>query len=378
MRRLAFPLLLLSFVLVVLVVPHWAEAKDEPREPVAGTIDLVLALDTSGSMEGLVASARDKFWAVVTELSRARPEPNLKVGLITYGGAARRGRDNVLLRSDLTYNFDAVVEAIDRTDIQGGEEYVGGALHKAITKMGWRTGALQIVFVAGNESVDQDASHPFREVAADAASAGIKVNAVYCGGADDGIAGGWRELAKLGEGTFANIDHHHGTVHVASPYDKDLMRLSQRLNGTYRFFGARRRALSSAQASTDDRARAAGAPVAAERAAAKATKQYARVGDLVRAAEAKDFDWASVKDADLPEDLRGLTRAALQEELEALRSERARIGARIQALSAKRAAHVAKERLRLHLDDGQALDRVLRDAIRKQAKDAGFAFPAKK
>ena len=71
------------------------------------------------------------------------------------------------------------------------------------------------------------------------------------------------------------------------------MRLSQQLNGTYRFFGAERKKREVAQSASDDRAEAAGAPVAAERAAAKATRQYGRVGDLIRATEAKDFDWDS-------------------------------------------------------------------------------------
>lgn len=371
------PRSVLTFLLLALalLLPHPVEAKDD-KQPLAGTIDLVLALDTSGSMEGLVTSARDKFWAVVTELSRARPEPDLKVGLITYGGVGREDVANVLFRADLTYDFDRVVDAIDTTAIRGGEEFVGGALHTAVTRMTWREGALKVVFVAGNESADQDPAHGFRDVAKRAAAAGIKVNAIYCGGAEDGIASGWRELARLGDGTFAHIDHDHGTVHVASPYDEDLMRLSQRLNGTYRFFGAERKRRAQAQVASDSRAEAAGAPVAAERAAAKASKQYGRVGDLVRAAEAPDFDWDALEEEDLPADLRGLTKAALRAKIDALRAERERLATKIATLTKQRSAYVAKERARLELDDAKALDRVLRDAIREQAHAAGFRFDA--
>lgn len=372
MRRILLPL---SILVLLAAVPGTATAREKPREPLAGRIDLVLALDTSGSMEGLLESARDKFWAVVLEISRARPEPDLRVGLITYGGTGHSAQRNVLLGSALTHDFDAVAEKVDNVPIVGGIEFVGGALDMAITRMQWRPGALKIIFVAGNEGADQDEQIDVYDAAKRAVASGILVNTVYCGGANDAIAQGWRQLAKQGEGTFANIDQNHGTVHVASPFDDRLLKLSARMNATYRFYGEARRERSDKQKAGDDRAVAAGAPVAAERAAAKATKQYGRVGDLVRAAEAKDFDWKRIKDADLPKDLRGLTRAQLQKRLAELRAKRAALTKQIEELSAQRRAHVAAERARRKLDDKSALDRVLRDAIRHQMTNGGFTFP---
>lgn len=372
MRRILLPLTIFA---LLAAVPGTVVAREKPREPLAGRIDLVLALDTSGSMEGLLESARDKFWAVVTEISRARPEPDLRVGLITYGGRGHAAQRNVVLANQLTHDFDAVADAVNNVPIIGGIEFVGGALDMAITRMKWRPGALKIVFVAGNEGADQDEQISVYDAAKRAVAAGILVNTVYCGGNDDVIAQGWKQVAKMGEGTFANIDQNRGTVHVASPFDDKLLKLSTRMNATYRFYGAQRAERSDKQRAGDDRAVAAGAPVAAERAAAKATKQYGRVGDLVRAAEAKNFDWKGVKDADLPKDLRGLTRAELKQKLAALRAERAAFTKQIEELSIQRRAFVAAERARRKLDDKDALDRVLRDAIRGQMQAGGFAFP---
>ena len=53
----------------------------EARRPV----DLVICLDTSGSMEQLIDSVRGRIWDIVTELSFLQPTPHLRVGLLTYG-----------------------------------------------------------------------------------------------------------------------------------------------------------------------------------------------------------------------------------------------------------------------------------------------------
>ena len=48
-------------------------------------VDVVLCLDTSGSMENLLDSARARLWDVVNELARLTPTPRLR------GTATRTG-----------------------------------------------------------------------------------------------------------------------------------------------------------------------------------------------------------------------------------------------------------------------------------------------
>ncbi|HEX8954615.1 MAG TPA: hypothetical protein VF945_22325, partial [Polyangia bacterium] len=51
----------------------------------AKKVDLVIALDTSSSMDGLIDSARAKLWDVVNLLAHAKPTPLVRVGLLSYG-----------------------------------------------------------------------------------------------------------------------------------------------------------------------------------------------------------------------------------------------------------------------------------------------------
>ena len=88
------------------VVPDpWAEGP-----PVRRPIDLVICLDTSGSMTALIDSARAKLWDVVNELARATPIPHLRVGLLTYGspGLSTLAAGWVVRQTDLTDDLDAV------------------------------------------------------------------------------------------------------------------------------------------------------------------------------------------------------------------------------------------------------------------------------
>jgi hypothetical protein len=145
----------------------------------------------------------------------------------------------------------------------------------------WGGRRRHILFVAGNESADQDRAAPFREVVAHAAGLGVRVNAIARGGADDGDAAGWREVAALGKGRYASIDHNQGTVAVATPFDKDLERLSRAMNGTYLGYGRKAEEAKERQSAQDGNAAAAPAAGAA-RAASKASGLYDASGwDLV-------------------------------------------------------------------------------------------------
>ena len=81
----------------VVVAPVWGREKPvaQPAAPAKApavaegkAIDLVLCLDVSGSMNGLIDSAKIRLWDIVNELARLKPTPNLRVGLYSYGATA--------------------------------------------------------------------------------------------------------------------------------------------------------------------------------------------------------------------------------------------------------------------------------------------------
>ena len=62
----------------------FANPNQEHAEP-SRQIDVVIALDVSGSMSGLIASAKQRLWDIVNQLGRAQPLPELRISIVSYG-----------------------------------------------------------------------------------------------------------------------------------------------------------------------------------------------------------------------------------------------------------------------------------------------------
>ena len=340
-------------------------------------IDLVLCLDTSGSMQGLINAARQKMWEIVNECATAKPQPQLRVSLLTYGSSGTEDDGYVILQTPFTTDLDLVSEKLFALGTNGGTEYVGRVVKTSVDRLQWGgADAAKILFVAGNESADQDQRARFRDVVTHAAGLGVRVNAIYCGGADDPDAAGWREVAQLGGGRYATIDMNRGTVAVVSPFDKDLEELSKKVNTTYLGYGRHAEAAKERQSAQDGNAAAAPA-AGASRAEAKAGALYDNSGwDLVDRSSQPGFDLAKIPTDELPEEMRKMTAEEKATWIETKRKERGEIQARIRDLAEKRRAYVKVEMDKQGLDDTKALDKVVRDAIREQAGAKGFSFDA--
>jgi Mg-chelatase subunit ChlD len=68
-------------------------------------IDVVFALDTTGSMSGLIEGAKQKIWSVASAMADGRPTPRIRIGLVGYRD---RGDDYVTRTTDLTEDIDEV------------------------------------------------------------------------------------------------------------------------------------------------------------------------------------------------------------------------------------------------------------------------------
>ena len=79
------------------------------------TIDVVICLDVSGSMEGLIGSAKTRLWDVVNDLARVKPTPNLRVALYSYGSNEYEKETGWVRREvDLTTDLDAIAQRLNR------------------------------------------------------------------------------------------------------------------------------------------------------------------------------------------------------------------------------------------------------------------------
>lgn len=368
--------LMIFFLLCAVAMPA---ARAEEKRP---DVDLVICLDSSGSMQGLIDSARQKIWDIVNGMLDARPMPNLRVALLSYGGDYQGylpEQGYVIIESNLTTDLDTFYEKLMALHAAGGEEYVGWVVNDALEQLNWSedANALRILFVCGNESADQAREKfDYREVCKKAAEErGIFVNAIYCGGAKDGDASGWMDVARIGGGDFTNIDQN-GVVTIETPMDKELMEWNGKLNETYIYYGAEGKGAKEKQSEQDDNASGMSNQAACDRAVCKANSYYRNDSwDLVDACNnIEDFDLSKVEEKDLPENMQKMTVEERKQYVEQKNKERQEIQTKINDINKERAAYISKETAKLADKSQNALDTALRNCIRKQAATRNLKF----
>lgn len=348
-------------------------------------VDLVLCIDTSNSMDGLIESAKLKLWDVVNELAKVKPTPILRVALYNYGNDNFTAESGwVKQEQDLTTDLDAVYAKLNALKTRGGSELVARVTKTAIKDLKWSDDgkALKLIFVCGNEPADQDKQVTLAEVAKQAKDAGVFVNTIYCGSANNAEAAGWRDFAEKCGGRYTSIDQNRSAAQqvVATPFDKELGELSGKLNQTYLFYGKEKEALKQNQVAQDANAAKAAGGAAASRATTKAEALYRNEFDLLDKMKSdKSFDLKKVADADLPDELKKLKPEERETFLKKKADEREGIQKQIQDLSAKRAKHIEEElKKKPKSESDKAFDEALRATIRTQAKEKGFEVPAEK
>lgn len=340
-------------------------------------VDVVIALDVSSSMDGLIDSAREKLWDVVNILGKAQPRPVLRVGLISYGHSSYdAGAGWVRKDSDLTTDLDSIYARLFALRTGGGDEYVARAVHDATRTMAWDQDpkSLKILFVAGNEPAGQDPKIPVDSAVRQAREKGIFVNTIYCGSESSREAALWHQVATLGGGRYASIDQN-SAVAVATPMDAELGRLSAELNRTYVAYGIVGAEKAQNQREQDKNASGKSGSAAAGRASAKSSHLYrADDWDLVDARAHGGKDVMAMKAEDLPAPMRAMDPAARKVFLDGKAKERAEIQRQIATASAKRDEFLKTDRARRATKGTKALDEALGDAIKTEAQSAGFAF----
>ena len=336
------------------------------------TIDMVFAIDCSGSMGGVIETAKQKVWDIVNEVARAKPSPRLRIGLLGYGNGNASWR-----KFDLSDDLDTVYGNLSTFKDEGwSSEYVGQAVGKSLDEMSWSRAqgsstALKVIYVLGNETALQGPIS-YKTTAPQAKQKEVFVNAIYCGSSNGQET--WQQMASLGGGKYLEIAGDGGSVMIATPYDAQIAALNTKLNGTYLAYGARRESARRNQIAQDSNAQAAGGAYASTaRAVAKSTAQYNNSGwDLVDKSKQPGFKLEKVAPRELPAEMQKMTapqRAAL---LKRKVAERAALQKQMSALGLKRATFLRTEMKKR--GKSNSLDAALLGLVRTQATARGFRF----
>src|SRR3989339_509018 len=343
-------------------------------------VQLAILLDTSNSMDGLIAQAKSQLWKVVNELAgseRDGKSPTVEVALYEYGNNRLSAGENYI-RQVLPFSpdLDIVSEKLFGLTTRGGSEYCGAAIKDATDNLNWAKddSVYKAVFIAGNEPFNQGPVN-FVESAHAAVARGIVVNTIYCGPSDEGINGRWLKGATAGNGDYMSIATRTDVVAVRTPYDDEIARLGMLMNDTYIPLGSEGNVNYERQARVDKEAtNSASAGSSVERAIFKSNKQYSRSArwDVTGQVADGKIKTDDIKKDELPENLRKLSKAEIDEYINKKIKDRKDLEAKISGLSAERRQYM--EKLAKSSTGQMTLDKAMLGAVRSQASKKKLNF----
>jgi hypothetical protein len=355
-----------------------------PKAPFDGkraSVDVAILLDTSNSMDGLIGQAKSQLWTIVQQFAKAKKDgqtPVLRVALFEYGNTRLPASEGYIRQVvQLTDDLDKLSESLFGLTTSGGDEYCGQVIQEAVKRLDWskEPNGYKAIFIAGNEPFTQG-SVDYREACKQAIEKGIVINTIHCGNNTEGVNGKWQDGAKLAEGESFNIDQDRAVVQIKCPQDVIIIKLSDELNKTYLWYGAKpeRDRYSSNQRLQDENAKSLGESVAASRGGVKSGYAYGNVNrDLVDTQKEDKEILNKVKPEELPEVLKEKSPAEREAYVKEMAAKRAKIQKEISALTAEREAYLAKEQQRLAKESGATtLGDAVVTTVQKQLAKSGF------
>ncbi|MDA3959333.1 MAG: VWA domain-containing protein [Planctomycetota bacterium] len=361
-----------------------AETANPARVPVsvaaeapAPVVELAILLDTSSSMDGLIDQARARLWTIVNDLAKTTRNgaiPDLRVAVYEYGNSGLSSESNYIRQViALSDDLDAVSEALFALNTNGGDEYCGAVIGRAMTDLKWTDGDhYRAIFIAGNEPFTQGPV-PYAQTCKEAVSRGVVVNTIHCGNAEAGQSGMWADAARLADGTSLNIDQDRVEVAIAAPQDDRIRELNGELNKTYVAYGVAGEAKAERQMVQDENAMASAPSSFADRAAAKSSKLYSNSDwDLVDAVVDGEVNLAEMEEAALPQVMRGMSEDERKAYVAEQSKKRQNLQTELTELVGARERFVAEKRAESGEQADDTFGAAARSAIKVQLKERGY------
>ncbi|MFY0712472.1 VWA domain-containing protein [Seonamhaeicola sp. NFXS20] len=339
-------------------------------------IKVALLLDTSNSMDGLIDQAKAQLWDIVNELSYAKcgnNKPNLQIALYEYGND-RLNSDEGYIRQVLGFSedLDDISKELFSLTTNGGNEYCGQVIQTSLNQLNWGKNPddLKLIFIAGNEPFTQGKVN-YKDASVNAKEKDVTINTIFCGNYNQGISSYWKDGAKLTNGDYIAINHNQKTVHIASPYDDEILILNKKLNKTYVAYGKRGASKIALQAEQDSNASYYSKANAVKRTISKSSHLYKNKSwDLVDAVEDKEVTIEDLNDDVLPEALKGKSKIEIETYIAEKKKERETIQKKIQELHTKRRKHISIQTQK----NNNGLQNAMTKAIKEQAKKKKYTW----
>jgi len=241
-------LTILVSIMILSIQVISAEASDYPNSvPISPndppTIDVVILLDSTGSMADEILAIKSHIQNIVKETMSGSPQPVVRIGIVTYRDHPPEDNSYVYKKYDLTRDIDGLMDGLHDIEARGGgdgPEAVADGLHVAVNMMDWSDYAEKIIFLIGDappHGVGNSGDSSFQQgcpvhydylaEVEQAVDRGITIHTIGCSGIEDyeNSVDVFKEIARKTGGEYYPLKYqrviaveYYETEHVAEEY----------------------------------------------------------------------------------------------------------------------------------------------------------------
>ena len=326
---------------------------ETPRYHATKNAEIVFCLDATGSMSGLIGTAKEKIWDIVSELAQDGDIDTLKMGMVFYRDI---GDAFVTKQIALTTDLDEAYSELLKINAAGGgdtPESVNQGLQEAVTDMEWSKdkNTYKTIFVVGDcpPHMDYQQDVKYTESCKITAQKGITINTIKLGNACLEAIPHFKAMSSCTNGEFLQLDQNAQDIVIATPYDKDINRLSRNIDDTRMYYGtvAQRSYNYDKKAKSMAVYESASATSNSARAGYKQSKagQKAAYGsqEIINDYENGELDLENLTDDKLPNDLKGKSLDEKKKIIQQLAEKRSSDNKKLNALLLKKRDYINKK-----------------------------------
>jgi Mg-chelatase subunit ChlD len=341
-------------------------------------VELVFCLDATGSMSGLISTAKEKIWDIVTVMAQQQPAPEIRLGMVFYRD---RGDDFITKTLQHTTSIDSIyTELLDMEASGGGDspESVNQALWEAVNDLKWSESpnTYRSVFVVGDCPPHMDYNEQRYEQSCELAiKKRITINTIKLGNSCRDAIPHFQKMAEATNGTYLHLDQNASDQIINTPYDDSIRKVSIKIDESRLYYGSKveKEAMNSKKEMALELYDKASSNAAASRAKYNMSESgkkniYGRK-ELIEDLKANKIALQDLKAEELPDELKDLSPEAQKIEILRLKKERSRLESELLRLSKKRDAFISEKR---DADpDAQSFSKQIFRILQAQAADAG-------
>jgi Mg-chelatase subunit ChlD len=326
----------------------------------ASKIQVVFALDCTGSMGGLIQAAKDKIWSIATSMSQTQSAVDISFGFVFYRD---KGDQFVTKHIQLTSDMDMVYRELMDMQARGGgdtPESVNQALFESIQDFKWDTSktVYKVVFLVGDAPPHMDYANDVKypETCHQAIKKDIIINTIQCGDMRE-TTPIWKDIAQRGGGEYLQLGQTGNEVVIRCPQDTEISRLMDVIDGTRIYYGTfEMRVKSEEKVKASEKIKGqASADVQAKRAEFNYSNEnnnasYLGSNELISDLQAGKVKLENVPTEQLPENMKTMTVQQRKDYVETMIAKRKEAEAKLAIQLKERSVYVEKETEKLGED----------------------------